>query len=52
MVRLSEFICWLRKHQKVHKIVLANCKLKVCEIAEKLKISEGDASNWSKRKLC
>ena len=30
----------MEKHQKLHKLILANCKLKLHEIAEDLKISE------------
>ena len=42
---------------KLHKLVLANCKLKLCEIAEELKISEGRVftilhEHLSMRKLC
>ena len=27
--------------KELHKLILANCKLKLCEIAEELKTSEG-----------
>ena len=27
--------------KKLHKLILADCKLKLCEVAEDLKISEG-----------
>ena len=35
------FSSWSRKHKKVHKMVLVDYKLKSCEIADTLKISEG-----------
>ena len=43
--------------KKLHKFVLANCKLKLHEIAEELKISEGSVftilhDHLSMRKLC
>ena len=43
--------------KKLHKLVLANCKLKLHEIAEELKISEGRVftilhEHLSIRKLC
>ena len=45
------------KNPKLHKLVLADRKLKLREIAEKLKISEGSVfailhENLSMRKLC
>ena len=46
----------LENTKKLHKLVLANCKLKLHEIAEELKISEGNVftilhENLSMRKL-
>ena len=43
--------------KKLHKLVLANCKLKSCEMAEELKISEGSVftilhEHLSMRNLC
>ena len=47
----------LENTKKLHKLVLTDCKLKLCEIAEKLKISEGSVfiilhEHLSMRKLC
>ncbi len=46
-----------RKYKKFYKLVLADHKLKLCEIAEELKISEGSIftilhEHLSMRKLC
>ena len=46
-----------KKKKKLHKLVLANCKLKLREIAEELKIAEGSVftllhEHLSMRKLC
>ena len=43
--------------KKLHKLVLAYCRLQLCEIAEELKISEGSVftvlhEHLSMRKLC
>ena len=45
------------KHQKLYKLILADCKWKLSEIAEELKISEGSVFtilhvHLSMRKLC
>ena len=47
----------LENNKKLHKLVLADCKSKLGEIAEKLKISEGSVftilyEHLSMRKLC
>ena len=47
----------LETTKKLHKLILANCKLKLCEIAEELKLSEGSVfiilhEHLSMRKLC
>ena len=47
----------LKNIKKLHKLVLADCKLKLHEIAEELKISEGSVftilhKHLSMRKLC
>ena len=41
MLRLPKFGSCPGKHIKLHKLVLVDCKLKLHEIAEELKISEG-----------
>ena len=43
--------------KKLHKLIFANCKLKLCEISEELRISEGSVftiwhEHLSMRKLC
>ena len=57
MLKSSKFNSCPKKHQKQHKLVLADQKLKLREIAEELKISEGSVftilhENLSMRKLC
>ena len=47
----------LENTKKLHKLVLASCKLNLCEIAEELKILEGSVftilhEHLSMRKLC
>ena len=43
----------LKNTKKLHKLVLANCKLKLYDIAEELKISEGSVFTiFAMRKLC
>ena len=41
MLRSPKFGSCLGKHQKLHKLVLANHNLELCKIAEELKISKG-----------
>ena len=47
----------LEKTKKLHKLILADCKLKLCEIAEESNISKGSVftilhEHLSMRKLC
>ena len=47
----------LENTKKLHKLILADCKLKLCEIAEELKISEDSVftilhKHLSMRNLC
>ena len=54
---LPKFGSCLRKHQKTPQLILVDCKLKLLEIAEELKISEGSVftilhEHLSMRKLC
>ena len=46
-----------KRPKKLYKLILATCKLKLCEIAEELKISEGSVftilhEHLSMKKLC
>ena len=55
MLRSPKFGSCLRK--KLHKLILADCKLKLHEIAEELKISKGSVftilhEHLPMRKLC
>ena len=55
--KLPKFSSYPRNTKKLHKLVLANCKLELHEIAEELKISEGSVftilhEHLSMKKLC
>ena len=57
MLRSPKFGSCPRKHKKNSKLILTNCKLKLREIAEELKISKGSVltilhEHLSRRKQC